>query len=146
MKRVVGLLISAALAGCVTAGSVRADDALRGYYGHGFPWFGYGHNGPAAYALGNIPAPPYFALHPPVYYSHPTARPYGHSPFACSCACHHGEPRTPPPRVVANPYNRAKSEGQKSTRGQDVAAVPVRVSNPYVVANPRVDASLASHE
>jgi len=42
------------------------------------------------YALGRVPVPPYFALHPPVYYSAPVARTYGYSPFA-----YPGSVRTP---------------------------------------------------
>jgi hypothetical protein len=34
------------------------------------------------YGLGIVPTPPYFALHPPVYYSCPVPRSYGYSPFA----------------------------------------------------------------
>ncbi len=38
--------------------------------------------GSSPYSLGRIPTPPYFALHPPVYYSGNTYRTYGQSPFA----------------------------------------------------------------
>jgi hypothetical protein len=34
------------------------------------------------YGLGLVPTPPYFALHPPVYYSCPVPRSYGYSPYA----------------------------------------------------------------
>ena len=34
------------------------------------------------YGLGLVPVPPYFALHPPVYYSCPVPRSYGYSPYA----------------------------------------------------------------
>lgn len=34
------------------------------------------------YGLGRLPLPPYFALHPPVYYGIRYTRPYGASPFA----------------------------------------------------------------
>lgn len=43
--------------------------------------FGYGAtNTPAIRSF--VPAPPYFALHPPVYYGKRYTRPYGDSPFA----------------------------------------------------------------
>ncbi len=43
--------------------------------------FGYGAaNTPAIRSF--VPAPPYFALHPPVYYGQKYTRPYGESPFA----------------------------------------------------------------
>ena len=41
---------------------------------------GYGRAG--VYSTSRVPTPPYFALHPPVYYSYPVPRPYGYSPFA----------------------------------------------------------------
>lgn len=43
--------------------------------------FGYGAaNTPTIRSF--VPAPPYFALHPPVYYGQKYTRPYGESPFA----------------------------------------------------------------
>jgi hypothetical protein len=131
-----------ALSAVAATSSVRADG---GYYGYGFPWFGYGNNGPAAYALGNIPAPPYFALHPPVYYSHPVARTYGTSPFACSCDCHHRKHESVR-RVYVNPFIEtlpreipAKSEAKTTSH---VAAVPARIANPYY-KNAGAEAKLA---
>ena len=60
-------------------------------------WDGYGHGGfrranravfgmwgrspSSLYNLGHIPVPPYFALHPPVYYGQRVFRTYGESPF-----------------------------------------------------------------
>ncbi len=115
---------------CGTAG------AFDGYAA--FPWYGYGNNGPAAYALGNIAAPPYFALHPPVYYSRPVPRSYGHSPFACTCDCHHhGQPMVAP-RITVNPHVEAKpatpakkSEPKGAKPAKIAAAAPVRIANPY---------------
>ena len=48
---------------------------------------------------------PYFALHPPVYYSHSVSRPYGYSPFADFPGSVAIRPECPasPPRVVAKP-------------------------------------------
>lgn len=43
--------------------------------------FGYGANNTSA-VRSYVPAPPYFALHPPVYYGQRYTRPYGESPFA----------------------------------------------------------------
>ena len=46
---------------------------------------GFGYNGYGYYNYGirpYVPAPPYFALHPPVYYGARYTRPYGDSPFA----------------------------------------------------------------
>lgn len=46
------------------------------------------------YALSRVPEPPYFALHPPVYYSQMVPRTYGYSPFA-----YPGSVRTPEVQV-----------------------------------------------
>jgi hypothetical protein len=121
------LVMLACLAAGLVCGSVSAQafDGIGGYYA--FPWFGYGNNGPAAYSLGNIPAPPYFALHPPVYYSHPVPRPYGHSPFACPGHCH--TERAVAVRVLANPH--VKMPAAPVERPANVAATPKRIANPY---------------
>ena len=59
-------------------GSVRGQDASGLGYGY---LFGYGAtNTPGIRSF--VPAPPYFALHPPVYYGKRYTRPYGDSPFA----------------------------------------------------------------
>jgi hypothetical protein len=58
---------------------------------------------------------PYFAAHPPVYYSYPVPRTYGHSPFAYP-------PHFRTPEIVAEP-------------------VALEISNPYVL--PKRDASEA---
>lgn len=104
----------------------------------GFPWFGYGNNGPAAYSLGNIPAAPYFALHPPVYYSRPVPRPYGQSPFAWGGD--HPAPQRER-RQVANPH--VKPMPQTTPKAEDkpvkVAAGPRVIVNPY--CNPELQAA-----
>lgn len=62
------------------------------------------------YALGRVPTPPYFALHPPVYYSQPVPRTYGYSPFA-----YPGSMMTPnvmepaAAKVMKNPYVPAQA-------------------------------------
>ena len=144
MNRQLAFLFVMGIAAVVTSTSVRADG---GYFGSAFPWFGYGNNGPAAYALGNIPAPPYFALHPPVYYSHSIARPYGASPFACPCNCHHGRHESAR-RVFVNPYiesvpREIPTKSNAKTTSQ-VAAVPVRIANPYFQSDKAAETKLAS--
>ena len=66
-------------------------------------------------SLGYIPTPPYFALHPPVYYSHPVAVPYGMSPYPIVSyspmfRANYERP-TPEPQVVINPYVEDEAEG-----------------------------------
>ena len=76
------------------------------------PWashtYGYGYHGlggifSTPYAMGRIPTPPYFMLHPPVYYSYPVARPYGYSPFAYPGTFRTPETTEPMPQNVTNP-------------------------------------------
>lgn len=133
MKRCAIMLLLTALCAIATSGSAKADGGWFGYSGYGFPWFGYGNNGPAAYALGNIPAPPYFALHPPVYYSYPIAHPYGHSPFACPCHGHHGNEQLAV-RVIANPHVAQKPSDQAAEKKDRVAVALPRIANPYFQA------------
>ncbi len=94
-------------------------------------WFGV-----SSYATGRIPVPPYFAIHPPVYYSQPVPRAYGFSPWA-----YPGDVMTPEPQVCAepaiieNPYTKPMEE--KSSQGKkpetnDTAAAPLTIDNPFV--------------
>ncbi len=78
MKTASVVLLTAGLA-LATTGAARAD----------WPYTHPNYLGPTAfgvtgtmYGLGLVPTPPYYALHPPVYYSCPVPRSYGYSPFA----------------------------------------------------------------
>ena len=112
-----------------------------------FPWYGpvaggYGgyDNGyvyPYFYRVRSIPTPPYFALHPPVYYGPRLLyRPYGNSPFAYPSwyerqFSHVQSPSAPV--MIHNPY----VGHQRDAEAQDVTTAPGRqrlVSNPYVAA------------
>ena len=72
---------------------------------------------------------PYFALHPPVYYSYPVARTYGFSPFPYPPEVL--TPELPPAPVVRNPYvvNVAASVDASGEGSQP----PQRMNNPYVL-------------
>ncbi|MBM3998845.1 MAG: hypothetical protein FJ297_04760 [Planctomycetes bacterium] len=67
--------------------------------------------------VGNVPTPPYFAVHPPVYYSGVVRRPYGDSPDAYASKrpqVRRSAPRTtapPAPRLIVNPYYSAPAAG-----------------------------------
>ncbi len=91
-----------AVATLTLVGALAGEAQAQGFEGRtGLPWFGYGYSG-SLYGLGRLPVPPYFSIHPPVYYSLPRARTYGQSPFAYS-----GDYRRPErvaPRFVRNPY------------------------------------------
>jgi len=73
-------------------------------YGNNWSWGPYSLNR----SLGYLPMPPYFAMHPPVYYSHNVAVPYGMSPYPISSyspsVSYVAERPTPEPQVVVNPY------------------------------------------
>lgn len=47
---------------------------------------------------------PYFALHPPVYYTMPVGRPYGYCPFAYPGWVPAAQIEPPRPMVILNPY------------------------------------------
>lgn len=99
--------------------------------------FGSGFSSP--YASSRIPTPPYFALHPPVYYSVPVPRTYGYSPFP-----YQGNVRTPDiapaagaPLSIVNPYVtqpvKAEVEAKETPADGDTAiAKPLMIVNPFV--------------
>jgi len=103
-----------------------------GFGGWGNGW-GWGWNATTQYR----PAPPYFALYPPVYYSpFIQARHYGASPFAWAGGMepityvNSMEPMAPAePMMVENPYvsgaaRRAAATGELK---------PLKMDNPFVV-------------
>jgi len=83
---------------------------------------------------------PYFALHPPVYYSQPVRRPYGLSPFAWPPVVRFSERRSPPaPLLVRNPY--ASADNSSLTDVERARRPPLRIVNPYVVGAAETAAS-----
>ena len=76
--------------------------------------------------------PPYFAIHPPVYYSQPVPRTYGYSPYA-----YPGTMQTPEivePEMIENPH--------VSQPAQEEATSNVKVVRYQVIDNPFVRAEL----
>jgi hypothetical protein len=131
MIRKLLFVVAAALLVSVPA-SAQAYWPYYGYGGFGGGPWGYGYN----YGTGYVPAPPYFSVFPPVYYSHQiTARPYGASPYAWpagfSPIVYRDEyyEAAPPaePLMIENPYVKG-------------AAVPTAVDSLQVkaIANPYV--------
>lgn len=134
MKKLIGLSVLAiALIATTTAEPVQAQIG-HGISGLGGFGLGYGISRP--YASGRIPTPPYFALHPPVYYSAPVARSYGYSPFA-----YPGSVRTPDvapqAQVIENPHAapaKMDSEQPKVDMNLTVKSTPkppAEVLNPF---------------
>ena len=125
------VLIGAAVlvASLMITNESRAQYGYGGGIGSGLPYYGFGYSG-SLYGLGYVPVPPYFALHPPVYYSHEIRRrPMGDSPYAYPA----GRPAPEPRRQFSlNPFlpGPAIEEGQQQTsQANDSVAKVMR--NPF---------------
>ena len=77
---------------------------------------------------------PYFAEHPPVYYSYPVPRTYGYSPYASPPTYTVPEVRMEPV-IIENPHVEATPS---STKVEDRAADARRTIQPLVIYNPYV--------
>jgi hypothetical protein len=73
-------------------------------------------------------SPPYFALYPPVYYSHPIPRPYGFSPYAYPPGTMTPEAIHVQPLMVSNRYVPDSVAIAKPTK----TTGPLRIRNPFV--------------
>lgn len=136
------LLIAAA-----TLGGLMTSNAADAYW-----WQGAGVGIGGLYRSLDYPTErrvPYFAAHPPVYYSQPVPRTYGYSPFAYT-----PDTRTPDvvpaaqPVEIINPYVPSSSKAAPktvepkahSTRGRTISESkpadeyrgPLTIINPYV--------------
>ncbi len=82
---------------------------------------------------------PYFAAHPPVYYSYPVPRTYGHSPFAYPPHFRTPDVIESSGPVMVNPYIPSSTETPTSDAGSDrgvshpqqSATAPLVVDNPF---------------
>lgn len=72
---------------------------------------------------------PYFALHPPVYYSRPMSRPYGMSPFAYPPGA--VLPPLPQPQMVINSYV-GQGDALPPATSAAPAPKPLIIENPFV--------------
>jgi hypothetical protein len=96
----------------------------------GIFWGGYGGGLSSLYHTGHIPVPPYFALHPPVYYSYPIARTYGYSPYAYPFWTK--TPEIEPPRPVIFQNGHIRGSTTCCPQSDRVVSKPLRITNPYV--------------
>ena len=131
-------LAFAAFLFAVLAGGVSAHAQGPGY-GCG----GYGWGGPY-YSIYGYEHIPYYALHPPVYYSYPIPRTYGYSPFAyppgtMTPELHFEEPL---PQTMMNPY--VPRDGEAAAEPEQTAGGPLRIVNPFVAADRPAEAQLTS--
>jgi hypothetical protein len=152
MKRqLLGLFALAAMLACVPMNSAEAVGGAGGHSrGHGGRGHGFG--GGLGIAIGgggdygwdiaelyrelynNLP---YFALHPPVYYSEPVPRTYGYSPFAYP-------PGVMTPEIVGesqpvtinNPYVPATKPASAELKPADRSARTSTAPEPLVIINP----------
>jgi hypothetical protein len=121
---------------------------------YGFP-FGYtlGYQ----YSFRNrLPAPPYFAIHPPVYYGERHLRPYGESPYASfpllgstpEYSPVPAERYAPVPRTVANPYSPpcCASHEDGADRSPSVSLAAAQAPRARLIVNPFAHEQVASKE
>ncbi len=111
--------LALALLFAFTVIGLEAPSASAQGFGYAFQPFGFYQPYGVEYST-SIPAPPYFALNPPVYYGTRYARPYGISPFAA------------PPTTGAPSDYRAHPAAQIYTPPQEVQPS----CNPYVCKAP----------
>ncbi len=136
MVRTVLFSFVAALALAVAATPAQADDCGCGY-GAGF---GYGYNGfwgaPLAYSQGSAYVPPYYAIHPPVYYSpHIIARPYGWSPFAWPSTALMPAAPVARPMVIMNAHVKTADSRVAEAKPQMIDGIqPEEIANPFFVS------------
>jgi hypothetical protein len=147
MKRHLLILCAlAALAVCVPAKSADAGNGC-GHGGFGGCGIGGGigiggYNDICGYAelyrelYNNLP---YFALHPPVYYSYPVPRTYGYSPFAYPPGVMTPEIAVEvQPVTIINPHVPASPEKAVKTAKEDRTASKAAPVEPLVIINPYV--------
>lgn len=168
MKRqLLALFAVAAMLACVPLNSAEAIGAAGGHghgggghggsghgigarghsFGHGFSdGFGIGFAGGGDYGwdiaelyrqlYNNLP---YFALHPPVYYSEPVPRTYGYSPFAYPPGVMTPEiVSEPQPVTINNPYVPATKPASAEVKSTDRSASTQQAPEPLVIINPFV--------
>lgn len=100
------------------------------FVGGGFPGMGGCGANLLPYTLGHVPVPPYFAIHPPVYYSAPVARTYGYSPYAYPGTFLTPEIAAPAPAMIENPHVTPSVEKKPVNHtASDSSQV---ILNPYV--------------
>jgi hypothetical protein len=119
MKRFIGIVMCGAMVMAGHVSSAKAEMPIEGTlplsYGYGAGYcnpYGFG-VGAAPYWLGSVPTPPYFALHPPVYYSYAVPRTFGHSPFPYPGTYRTPEVQPAQPEVIENPYVEPEKDNEQ---------------------------------
>ena len=98
--------------------------------------YGFGYSGFPLSRTTSLQNPPYFAMHPPVYYGARHTRPYGLSPFAAQSLLSAG----------ADYHGRLMHSGGKAAKANQTDAASVPSGNPYVnhSGNPYVEGSTSA--
>lgn len=108
-------------------------------------WNGYnsGFYGGLPYSVYSLDSVPYYALHPPVYYSHVVPRPYGYSPYAYPPGIMTPEvaPGESAPQVMINPHVPSRTKASQTENR--VAAASPRQIEPKTILNPYVTSDVA---
>lgn len=118
------LMVAVALG---AASATQAQAQFWGGYNAGF----YGGLPYSVYVLDSVP---YYAMFPPVYYSHITPRPYGYSPYAYPPGIM--TPESVPVERRATDNRQARSPYNTGTMEQRVVqAEPKTILNPYATGN-----------
>lgn len=93
----------------------------------------YGYRGFAGYGTRAYgPPPPYFSMHPPVYYGKRYSRPYGVSPFAAwpqlqANPAYAPAIATPQTQIIANPHFQGCTAPNSGCQGPAVETYPAAV-------------------
>ena len=147
MKKLVALAAAAVCFAAAASESVEAGSPYLGRHQFGGLFYGFGgHGGHCGHlgrfgvgsALGSVPVPPYFALHPPVYYSHPVPRTYGHSPFPYPGIYETPEIELPSAEIIENPHIEQAPEPESQgaslrTTAKTQVKIQLELLNPHVV-------------
>ena len=132
LRRIAVVLMTLVMVLGMGAGMAAAEQPAPGWgWGCGIPFY---YPFYAQYGRESIP---YFALHPPVYYSYPVPRTYGYSPFAYPFGSptpeiEWGPPKVekkPEPKMMNNPHVREASHREHTGQVE-----PKVIHNPYVAA------------
>ena len=87
---------------------------------------------------------PYYALHPPVYYSYPVPRTYGYSPFAYPGHIMTPEGCEPQPLEIINPH--VPAQPKPASLEKDRAASVTTAPQPLVILNPFATKAIATND
>jgi hypothetical protein len=115
-----------------------------GFGGFGLGGFGFGDDGYCGWDIAELYRQlynnlPYFALHPPVYYSEPVPRTYGYSPFAYPPGVMTPDiMMAPQPVTINNPYVPATTPATAPATTSDRSASAPQTPEPLVITNPFV--------